>query len=693
MLQRIASNAYSWWWASHIRTKQSKWMEQNLQDMEEKVHTVLKLLEEEGDSFAKRAEMYYKRRLELINFVEESFRAYHSLADRYDHISTELQNANNTIASVCPDQVPYMDDDDQDSHRAKTPIKMPEGYKPNIPKVLKPPLRDLKSVITATKKLNPKKVASTAGANKVQKSGLSRKEALTEVDKLHIEILELQTAKEFVKSTYDNAITRHWDTEQQIQGLQEKVSNLQDELGEGVVMDDEEARCLMAAAALKSCQETLLQLELKQAISLDETKIETKRVTEAREKLISLMNEFHYDQTNSKDPRAKRGVKEIAGTKDLDDVSYSTLTVKDMAEKIDSLVNKVISLETTVSSQTALVKRLKVETDELHTVVQTLEGDKEGFINDKAKLKEQLREMDDKLCEVQDLNQIVEDQNTNLQTHFSEAHCNLDHFSEKVQKVKPNLVGEISLMERNSSREDESEHDPKGQDALNQDNALLNDEKSNEEHKVNVALKDTVNLNKELKVAEVAKDGKKNQHTLFESSLQLKELKTTNALKDEEIRLLHQKLGVLQKSLKGMEDLGELTLVQLAPLEQHDIEEFLKVEELECTTLAIEEKLWMSIDELLEENLDFWTKFNARPLYKNHAEILNKLTMWLENSSLLKEELQCRFYSLSSDSQNSVPLKSFIFGVKTKKQKQSIFSCMTPGMQRKYRESITKCRL
>ncbi|KAH1198601.1 Protein NETWORKED 2D [Glycine max] len=318
MLQRIASNAYSWWWASHIRTKQSKWMEQNLQDMEEKVHTVLKLLEEEGDSFAKRAEMYYKRRLELINFVEESFRAYHSLADRYDHISTELQNANNTIASVCPDQVPYMDDDDQDSHRAKTPIKMPEGYKPNIPKVLKPPLRDLKSVITATKKLNPKKVASTAGANKVQKSGLSRKEALTEVDKLHIEILELQTAKEFVKSTYDNAITRHWDTEQQIQGLQEKVSNLQDELGEGVVMDDEEARCLMAAAALKSCQETLLQLELKQAISLYETKIETKRVTEAREKLISLMNEFHYDQTNSKDPRAKRGVKEIAGTKDLD---------------------------------------------------------------------------------------------------------------------------------------------------------------------------------------------------------------------------------------------------------------------------------------------------------------------------------------------------------------------------------------
>lgn len=31
MLQRAASNACSWWWASHIRTKQSKWLEQSLQ--------------------------------------------------------------------------------------------------------------------------------------------------------------------------------------------------------------------------------------------------------------------------------------------------------------------------------------------------------------------------------------------------------------------------------------------------------------------------------------------------------------------------------------------------------------------------------------------------------------------------------------------------------------------------------------
>ncbi|KAL5755282.1 hypothetical protein ACOSP7_023502 [Xanthoceras sorbifolium] len=58
-------------------------------DMEEKVGITLKLIQEDGDSFAKRAEMY-KRRTELINFVEESYRAYRALAERYDHISSPL---------------------------------------------------------------------------------------------------------------------------------------------------------------------------------------------------------------------------------------------------------------------------------------------------------------------------------------------------------------------------------------------------------------------------------------------------------------------------------------------------------------------------------------------------------------------------------------------------------------------------
>ncbi|KAJ8540144.1 hypothetical protein K7X08_026533 [Anisodus acutangulus] len=121
MLQRAASNAYSCWAASHIRTKQSKWLEQSLQDMQEKVESVVKLIEEDGDSFAKKAEMYYKKRPELINFVEESYHAYRALAKRYDHLSKELQAANNTIAAVFPRQIQLAMEEKDEYGTPKTP--------------------------------------------------------------------------------------------------------------------------------------------------------------------------------------------------------------------------------------------------------------------------------------------------------------------------------------------------------------------------------------------------------------------------------------------------------------------------------------------------------------------------------------------------------------------------------------------
>ncbi|XP_048137249.1 protein NETWORKED 4A-like isoform X2 [Rhodamnia argentea] len=82
---------HSWWWDSHIGTKNSKWLSDNLEEMDQGVKRMLKLLEEDGDSFAKKAEMYYKRRPDLISHVEEFYRMYRSLAERYDHLTGELR--------------------------------------------------------------------------------------------------------------------------------------------------------------------------------------------------------------------------------------------------------------------------------------------------------------------------------------------------------------------------------------------------------------------------------------------------------------------------------------------------------------------------------------------------------------------------------------------------------------------------
>ncbi|QHO03081.1 hypothetical protein S245_045683 [Arachis hypogaea] len=829
--------------------------------MEEKVQAVLKLLQEEGDSFGKRAEMYYKRRPELINFVEECFRAYRSLADRYDHLSRDLQNANNTIAANCPDKVTYIDEDEDDGGSPRPNKKTPpEGFmQGNIPM---PPTKELKNLLkTATKKLNPTKKPATKVKFTLppKKSGLTKDELIEQVDKLQKQILALQTVKEFLKSSYDNSVARYKDTDEQIKKLQEKVSQFQDELGgQGVAIEDEEARRLMAEAALKSCQETLAHLQQKQAESQDETRVESKRVKETRGKLMSLVNELHDNPEDAKDDAETKELEEDADKisqhqqevqllqekikEHFEAGSHTTLTVTEMAEKIDELVSKVVSLESAVSSQSALVARWKAQTDELNALIKVLECDKETMMNDKIKLNEQLREMEEKLHGVQNLNRVVEDQNSNLETHFTEAQCNLDNLSEKVQNVKSDEEEKVEAEAKNMTAQEEATpaESESPLDSKTASTQALGDSPDWQqlftrglEGREKVLLTEYTNALRNYKEVknQLAELEKKTQDALFDSSLQLKELRGANAMKDEEIRLLRQKLSLLQKSLKGSEAMKDLPPEQTAEIQAieeilqreltlsrgYPIEEMLNMEEPEPIS-AIEEKFRMSIDELLEENLDFWMRFTAtiteiqryqtqvkdllieerkleekwkssegssstryslrsdvRPLYKHLAAIRIEMQAWMESIVGLKEELDQRFRSLcdmqeeiltalkssaeddeitftsyqaakfqgellnmkqgnnkisdglqtgldiittlqidvekvllkmvekfglsthnknqptkSSETYNRIPLKSFIFGGKPKKQNKNIFSKMTPGMHKKHRGSKDK---
>ncbi|XWS74362.1 hypothetical protein CRYUN_Cryun02cG0208800 [Craigia yunnanensis] len=82
---------HSWWWESHISPKNSRWLAENLEEMDRSVKRMLKLIEEDADSFAKKAEMYYQKRPELVAHVEDFYRMYRSLAERYDHLTGELK--------------------------------------------------------------------------------------------------------------------------------------------------------------------------------------------------------------------------------------------------------------------------------------------------------------------------------------------------------------------------------------------------------------------------------------------------------------------------------------------------------------------------------------------------------------------------------------------------------------------------
>ncbi|RWW18111.1 hypothetical protein GW17_00017918 [Ensete ventricosum] len=80
--------------------------ERSMRYIDDKVKAMIRLIEEDADSFAQRAEMYYKKRPELMKLVEEFYRAYRALAERYDHSTGALRQAHRTIAEAFPNQIP-----------------------------------------------------------------------------------------------------------------------------------------------------------------------------------------------------------------------------------------------------------------------------------------------------------------------------------------------------------------------------------------------------------------------------------------------------------------------------------------------------------------------------------------------------------------------------------------------------------
>ncbi|KAL4560459.1 hypothetical protein LXL04_032611 [Taraxacum kok-saghyz] len=92
---------------------ESNW-KSKFDDMDTKVKSMIKLIED-ADSFARRAEMYYKKRPELMKLVEEFYRAYRALAERYDYATGELRHAQKTLQAAFSYQVHFTLPEDSSS--------------------------------------------------------------------------------------------------------------------------------------------------------------------------------------------------------------------------------------------------------------------------------------------------------------------------------------------------------------------------------------------------------------------------------------------------------------------------------------------------------------------------------------------------------------------------------------------------
>ncbi|XP_028555553.1 protein NETWORKED 2D [Dendrobium catenatum] len=741
--------------------------------MEEMVKNMINLIEVDADSFAKKAEMYYQRRPELVNFVEEAYRAYKALADRYDRISGDLHKANHALAAAFPDQFAMRDDDDDGSPREFTAI--------DTSKHRKAPQVDLPLINLR----NRSRDAYTLKRNRNKaSSNITKENAQDEIDRLQKEILILQTEKEFIKSSYESSLAKFWEIESQITGFQDEIYTLQDEFSASSIIEDNEARALMAATAITSCEESLVSLQKQQKISSEEADIESKRIREARNRLQFLKGENCLPEMEKmSDKEASKNNDEVFHHKNggLDLYSMclqvkqhfqisSHTSVVDLAERIDELVEKVISLEVTISSQTAQIQTLRLETDELQKHLRELEEDRENLITDSKGLNVRVRQAEDKLHRIQDLEKNVHDEEGIFQTHFVEACNSLNNISEKLEspshkekdsssasKITEKLEKKSNGVElRNNSKDDsgdaaqknevhmKEQHEPSaishsneassqivnasekskveqldGMDSSIVENNELEDNEGisgwqelfnkgpEERHKILLYEYTSILRNYKDAKKRLSEMEKKNKEYHFEMMAQIQDLKSVNAVKDQEIRALRRKLfshttngaassrketQMQSKEEENGSTIKVNTTKSDSPIEIIGSEEEVKLCYLDQQhkTSPIEEKFRAELDTLLDENLDFWLRFSTsyyqiqkfettfkevqadlkmlkghnkevrsaaaspKQILKQDMSLLDKklrefhteLQVWLEQNEILEAELQFRFKTL-----------------------------------------------
>ncbi|XP_062230580.1 protein NETWORKED 2A-like [Phragmites australis] len=434
--------------------------------MEDRVKCILFLLGEEADSFAKRAEMYYKRRPEVIGSVEEAYRAYRALAERYDHISGELHKANHTIATAFPDQVQYalLEEDDDNLPKAFTTVDPRKIHKSTVEGLMK------------------KKHGGKSGlkdGNKKSATPINKENAQAEIGRLQKEILVLQTEKEFIKSSYESGISKYWDLEKKINDMQEEVCYFQEEFNESAAIDDDEARALMTATALKSCEDALIKMQEQQKTSFSQAMIESQRIKVSREKLEGVMK-GHGKSPSYPGNSPHENVKSYASVKidelysmkqkkiELQDIvnkikgyfqMNSDLHVVEIAEKIDEIVNRVVDLELMVSAQTAKINRLCLENNELENSMQKLEEEKAVLTSGPGELNDKLKQAEEEFIIVQNFERSYHEEERIIYSNFMEtinSFCDISHMLQSPLIEQQAVSGSMLTDEAAASHTDQS---------------------------------------------------------------------------------------------------------------------------------------------------------------------------------------------------------------------------------------------
>ncbi|GMI95977.1 Networked 1A [Hibiscus trionum] len=394
---------YSWWWDSHISPKNSKWLQDNLTDMDSKVKAMIKLIEEDADSFARRAEMYYKKRPELMKLVEEFYRAYRALAERYNHATGELRHAQKAMAEAFPNQVPFVLADELPLGSSGPEA---EPYTPETPHqiraffdsddllknsgISKRGLKQLNDIFESGK-VPPNaniaegrtKGANGGGAEENEQSGFSQLsienknlknqviseseragKAETEVEFLKKSLAEIQAEKEDVLLQYQQSLKKSSSLESELNEAQKYAGNLDE-------------RASKAEIEIKVLKEALNKLEAERDAGLHQ-------YNQCLERISSMENTISQSQDDAKGLNERAFKAEIEARNLKIELSRleaekeaGLLRYKQCLEMISSLENKISLAEDKAKMLNMQIERAESEVEALKYALAKLKEEKD----------------------------------------------------------------------------------------------------------------------------------------------------------------------------------------------------------------------------------------------------------------------------------------------------------------------------
>ncbi|RZC31585.1 Protein NETWORKED 1A isoform C [Glycine soja] len=389
--------SYSWWWDSHL-PKNSKWLQENLADIDTKVKAMIKLIDEEADSFARRAEMYYKKRPELMKLVEEFYRAYRALAERYDHAMGELRHAHKTMAEAFPNQAHYMLTDDSQGVESHTPGVPCPNY------------------------------SESEHAEKAD----------SEVQTLRKALAKIQSDKDAIFLQYQKSMEKLSEMERDLNKAQKDAGGLDERASKAEI----ETRVLQEALAHLKSDNEASQVQYNQCLE-SIAKLET---------LLSLaqLDVKEFDERASKAEIEAKNLKQELGQLEAQK-DAGLLRYKQCVEKISVLEAKITLAEENSRMLNEQLERAELEVKALRKDLAELNEEKESLAVLYHQCLEKISKMENEILLAQEnsekLNREIEKGAEKLKT--SEEHCDmLEKSNQSLRLEAENLLQKIAMKDQ-----------------------------------------------------------------------------------------------------------------------------------------------------------------------------------------------------------------------------------------------------